>query len=103
MQNESEQEELNPLQALCGSVLSRKGLTETLLSKLGTVTAKIQIEETKAQRRSEAWPRSLSMQSLEGGLQQLQLPRSFFHSAKAPSLTRPQCPSIRWKFRLDVC
>lgn len=82
------------------------------MSGLGTITAKIQTEETEAQRRSGecgGWkeaPAAPTLCTLS--------PLSAFSTAptyplgrcrgQGPSLTGPQCPSIHtMKLRLDAC
>lgn len=86
-QSASQQEELNPLQALRGSRCPGKG--EGLAAQtpkvrdpgIGPIGAKVL---TDVQRRSEAWPRSHSVLSLEGGLQRLPPSGSFFCSLSPP-------------------
>lgn len=95
---------LTPCRPSAGWHRSGKDLKKLPMSELGTISTRVQTGDKKAQRRSETWPRSHSMLSLEGGLQEPQPSKSFLHSPCSPdhdlvqsALTRAQCPSVQWE------
>ena len=100
---------LTPCRPSAGWHRSTKDLKKLPVSELGTISTRVYNGDKKAQRRSESWPGSHSMLSLEGGLQQPQPSKSFLHSpysadhdlVRSP-LTKAQCPSVQWEPRLGL-
>lgn len=74
---------LTPCRPSAGWHRSGKDLKKLPMSELGTISTRVHTGDKKAQRRSESWPRSHSMLSLKGGLQQPHPLRAF---STAPTL-----------------